>query len=243
MDVDPMAPPAAPPMAPGRVLARKEQVMSAFIDAKRPSRRRRRRLFLLAAFAALFVGATGTTAYALLKPAPVTVLGAGVGCFEKASLRADVAVVSLKGLDPVSRCREVWASGGFGEGRKVPHLVACVYPTSGAVAVVPGRDESVCDRNGFRRPEPGQIDKVVLFDRLRQAIEERLHAVPGGCADAAAATAAVDAELRVRNLTGWRVEFAYRQVPAFPGDRDPGCAGLDYIDGDRQVVQVSVARR
>lgn len=49
--------------------------------------------------------------------------------------------------DPVAACREVWASGGFGEGRDVPPLTACVNE-GGIIAVIPG-DTQVCDRLGL----------------------------------------------------------------------------------------------
>lgn len=203
MDPDALVPPNAPAMSAGRVLARKEQVMTAIMEEPRPVRSpRRRRMVVLAMVAAVLVGGSATAAYALLKPAPITQLSAGVGCFEEASLHSDVAQVDLKGLDPIARCEEVWADGAFGAGRTAPALIACVYP-SGALAIMPGKNAADCEEVGLPQPLPGQIDLLVRFDALKQTIFGKLDA----CPSVKDATELVLSELRSGGHTGWTVEL------------------------------------
>jgi hypothetical protein len=144
-----------------------------------------------------------------------------------------VAVVRLQGLDPVARCRQVWAEGGFGQGRRVPPLIACVYP-SGAVAVIPGKDEREYDEAGFRRPAAGQIDKLMRFEALEDAIRDRLKAVPGGCPTTEVATEIVTSELRARGFTGWTVTVSDVKGPWAPD----GCATFGRFHEDRRVAEL-----
>jgi hypothetical protein len=244
-DHDPtvIAPPA-PDLSADRLQRRTEQVMAAFTRLQPPSaRRRQRRLAAVAVAALALLGLLAVGAYARLRPGPVTQLGAGVGCFAKASLRSDVAVVDLDGLDPVARCQQVWAGGGMGTPRPAPPLVACVYP-SGAVAVLPGRDTATCDKLGLREPAAGEIDRLRRFDAMQQAIERRLGIKHRACVHPATAYRVITAELRAHGFTDWRVE-------RFRMDADGrvfgplaevarrGCAMIGY-QGDRRVVELVV---
>jgi hypothetical protein len=246
-DLDPtVTPPPAPDLPAGRLRRRTDQVMAAFTRLQPPPGRRRRRVAVVAAAALALLGLLAVGAYARLRPGPVTQLGAGVGCFAKPSLRSDVAVVGLDGLDPVARCRQVWAGGGMGRPRPAPALVACVYP-SGAVAVLPGRDAAVCDRVGLREPAAGELDRLRRFDAMRRAVERRLAIGRRACVDPATAERVVTAELRAHGFRDWRVE-RYRMDAAGRvsgplaevGRR--GCAMLGYR-GDRRVVELVVEQR
>jgi hypothetical protein len=150
-------PPPAPELSTDRLQRRTEEVMVAFGQLDPPAALRRhrppRRVVAIADAMLVLLGVLAVGAYARLRPCPVTQLSAGAGCFAEASLRSDVAVVELGGLDPIARRQEVWASGGMGEPRLAPPLVACVYP-SGALAVLPGKDFTTCDRLACTSPRP-----------------------------------------------------------------------------------------
>lgn len=191
----------------------------------------------------VLLGLLAVGAYARLRPGPVTQLGAGVGCFAKASLRSDVAVVELNGLDPIARCQEVWANGGMGKPRPAPQLVACVYP-SGALAVLPGEDPVTCDRLGLREPAPGELDRLRRFDAMQQAVAQRLGIRHNPCVNPDTAYRVITAELRAHGFTDWRVELFWMDTSgrifgplAKVGQQ--GCAVIGF-ENDRRVVQLVV---
>jgi hypothetical protein len=103
--------------------------------AGRPAASRRRRRIVIglvpAVVIALFV-ATAFTTYALTrKPTHLE----SIGCYDRASLSANTAVVSADGRDPVTICAQVWRQGALGA--DVPtQLEACVLQT-GAIGVFP----------------------------------------------------------------------------------------------------------
>jgi hypothetical protein len=89
--------------------------------------------------------ATGFTTYALVRePTHLE----SIGCYGRASLDANVAVVSSDERDPTDVCGEVWRTGGFGEEGKIPQLTACVLDT-GAVGVFPGSPAKTCSELGL----------------------------------------------------------------------------------------------
>jgi hypothetical protein len=237
MEPDALLPPTPPDMPSGRLLARKEQVMEAFHAHRNGSvRRRRRRLVMFGAAAALLVGGTATTAYAMLKPEPVTRMS-GIACFSEASLGSDAAIVELEGRDPIEVCRRLWQEGAMGGSRKAPNLIACVYP-GGALAIVPGKDPAECEAIGMRRPEAGYVDSLVAFDRFQQAVLARFRAQPDGCASERVARQIVEEELRNHNLTGWTIEV--KQSVAGPGGPEPlrpGCFSPGFRT-DTRVVEI-----
>jgi hypothetical protein len=229
MDGDPLLPPVAPPLSPGRMAARREQILGTLVQDKPRRLVRRRRILVLAAVTAALVGASGATAYALLRPAPITQLSAGVGCFDEASLRADVAVVRPDGLAPVDRCRQVWIDE-HGD-RRVPTFVACVY-TSGAVAVFPDTDTGVCARLGLAEPAPGEQQQLIAFDAMHRTIRDRL---AGQCTTVSQAREIVLSELRSAGHATWTVA----QVPSPPADR---CVVDVEFVGNQQLVNLILRR-
>jgi hypothetical protein len=242
-----VTPPPAPDLSADRLQRRKGQVMGAFARLEPPAARWRhrptRRVAAVTIAVLVLLGLLAMGAYARLRPGPVTQLGAGVGCFAKASLRSDVAVVELKGLDPIARCQEVWASGGMGKPRPAPRLVACVY-TSGALAVLPGRDPAICDRLGLREPAPGEVDRLRRFDAMQQAIAQRLQLERSPCVNPATAYRVITAELRAHGFTDWRVEplrmdASGRGLGPLTRVSQQGCAMIGFR-GDRRTVELVV---
>jgi hypothetical protein len=195
----------------------------------------------------LVVAAVSAGAYARSRPGQVTVLEAGVGCFASRSLTADVAVVALNGVDPLARCREVWASGGvdrglwsrllgrLGRDHSVPELVACVYPT-GALAVFPDKDSTGCDQLGLRQPAPGEIAQLQRFDAFRRAVVTRFFA-RSDCVNPNLARRGIQQQLAAHRLVGWRVVSAADVLPGAPEfDRDHPCALVGFRAGEKQVI-------
>jgi hypothetical protein len=247
-DQDPtVIPPPAPDLSADRLQRRTEQVMVAFTWLAPPTARWRhrptRRVAAVAIAILALLGMLAVGAYARLRPGPVTQLGAGVGCFAKASLRSNVAVVELGGLDPITRCQEVWASGGMGRPRPAPQLVACVYP-SGALAVLPGKDPATCDKLGLREPAAGEIDRLRRFDAMQQAITKRLGIQHNPCVNPATAYRVITAELRAHGFSDWRVErfrmdASGRIFGPLAKVGQQGCAMIGF-QGDRRVVELVV---
>lgn len=241
-----LIPPPAPDLSTDRLQRRTDQVMIAFTRLAPAAgwRHRPTRQAVAVAIAVLaLLAIVSVGAYARLRPGPVTQLGAGVGCFSEASLRSDVAVVELGGLDPIARCREVWASGGMGRPRPAPPLVACVYP-SGALAVLPGKDSATCDKLGLREPAVGEIDRLRRFDAMQQAVMQQLGVRHRACVNPATAYRVITAELRASGFTDWRVELLRmdaggRILGPLTKVGQHGCAMIGF-QGDRRVVQLVV---
>lgn len=249
-----MQAPESPGLSPERQRSRRAQVVQGYSQLRRAQRRRRRLAVTVVASALLLIGSLGVAAYAQLRPGRLTTLQSGVGCFEGASLRADVAVVDLKGMDPIQRCRQVWVDGGlrrggvnaildkvFGRQRSAPPLVACVYP-SGALAVLPGRDAATCGRLGLRQPGPGELARLQRFDAFKQAVIDRWFA-HSECVDPRAARTGIERLLETYALDGWRVVTLDEIEPgAGKFDRDRPCALLDFRSDQRLVVLTPDAR-
>lgn len=86
--------------------------------------------------------------------APVATLDLSVapGCYETASLDANVTAVELSS-DPVGLCEEAWRDGAVKSGvSEAPELTVCIGDVGQAPLVFPG-DSSVCERLGLRIPE------------------------------------------------------------------------------------------
>ncbi len=231
MEPEALVPVSAPAMSAGRVLARKEQVMTAIMEERRPARAvRRKRTMVLAMVAAVLVGGSATAAFALLAPAPITQLSAGVGCFEEVSPRSNVVQTDLDGLDPVARCEKLWAEGVFGTGRTAPALVACVYP-SGALAIIPGTNAADCDAVGLPRPQPGQIELLVKFDKFQRSVRGKLDA----CHSVKDATELVLSELNSAGYTDWTVELGAKSG-RWDEAADPDRICRVSFDDDRKVA-------
>jgi hypothetical protein len=111
---------------------RRDHLLAEIAGRAAPSRRRRRLGIALVPAVLLLLGATAFTTYTLTRqPTHLE----SIGCYDRASLDANTAVVSADGRDPVTACAEVWRQGALGP--NVPtQLEACVLQ-SGAIGVFP----------------------------------------------------------------------------------------------------------
>ena len=142
-----------------------ERAAAARIAGRR--RRIRRRVTLGALSFA--VAATGVAAASGVFNTPEQLAGTSVGCYDRPSLEANVAVLSAGEGTPIETCRNVLGTDG--------PLVACA---NGAVAVFPGRP-GTCERLGLE-PLPPEYDaaraKVLAFGRAVRAIETSEACIP-----------------------------------------------------------------
>lgn len=132
------------------VRARREALVSSLrpSGSQRSRRRSWRAHRLTIGIAALLVLGGGAALAAGVFSADEIAVDAGVGCYDRASLRGDAAIFSAA-ADPVAKCARVWREGAMTGGRStdVPHLVACAAAGSPPM-VFPGPD-SVCERLGL----------------------------------------------------------------------------------------------
>jgi hypothetical protein len=82
-------------------------------------------------------------------PAGAGGVDTSVGCYDRASLHANVTIVH--GADPIATCAELWREGivDTRRGPASPHLVACAYDGSSVAQVFPGSGPAVCRRLGL----------------------------------------------------------------------------------------------
>src|ERR671914_1244268 len=134
--------PAQRDLPPGRLQLRKEHLVSEVSMWDRATRQRRRRRALVLVPAVLAVLAiTGFTTYTLTREPTVF---ESVGCFETASMSANVAVVAADGRDPAVICSEVFETGGF-PGVSAPDKLASCVLGSGAIGVFPKSGANTCE--------------------------------------------------------------------------------------------------
>jgi hypothetical protein len=218
----------------GRLQRRKEHLVSEVRAWDRTIQRRRRRLALILVPAALVVlVATGFTTYALVRePTHLE----SVGCYERASLDANVAVVSADERAPTDICGEVWRTGGFGEEGASPQLTACVLPT-GAVGVFPGTVSTTCSELGLAELPASYAAEKTGFAGLRAAIVAKLGEPPSGssrggpqCVGEDDARLFVSRELEVWGYSDWEIEV----VGDFTATRP--CADVSFDTGGKTVI-------
>jgi hypothetical protein len=133
-------------LPPGRLQLRKEHLVSELGIRDRAARKRRRRLVLVLVPAAIvLLGVTGFTTYALTRePTHLE----SVGCYDRASLDANVAVVGADGRDPAEICGEIWAQGALADAPVPDELASCVLDT-GAIGVFPSSGAGTCEKLGL----------------------------------------------------------------------------------------------
>lgn len=208
--------------------------IDAAVSASAPRRTRvpRRRLMLIAA--ALVVLATGSLAVAHFFASPQKLASDGVGCYDGASLRANVTVPNGVG-SPLAECAAVYRS----EGQPVPKLVACAG--NGAVAVFPGRDPALCNRLGLAPLPRGYTAARRSVGRLQQhilAVERS-----ADCIAPDELARRVQIILDRSGWTGWRPVLRLDvasgpcgSVSGLGGDGRRSIAGS--LDPDRRLVMV-----
>jgi hypothetical protein len=178
--------------------------------ARQPAteRRRRRLVIVLVPAVVILLAATAFTAYSLTRePTHLE----SIGCFDRADLAADTAIVSTDGRDPIAICSEVWQQGALGT--SVPErLAACVLQT-GAIGVFPGASRDTCGTLGLAPLPPSYAAEARRFAALRDAIVARLGVPASGsskrgpqCVGKVDALAFVRHMLDTRGFGDWRIE-------------------------------------
>jgi hypothetical protein len=171
-------------------------------------RRRRPWPTLVPAVAVLLLGATAFTAYRLTRSEP-TVLES-VGCYDRASLDANVAVVSPGAGGPIAACRSVWRQGAM-DGPAPRELAACVLST-GPIGVFPSTGGGTCAELGLADVSAKALSEARRFAALSGAIVTKVGAAPSGssrgssiCLSEQSARRVVRHELDARGYSEWAI--------------------------------------
>ena len=209
-------------------------------ELARSTRRRRLVLSLVPAVAVLLTAATGFTAYTLLRTEPSHF--ESIGCYDRASLDANVAVVSSDGSGPIAQCRRLWVKGDIGS--PVPaRLAACVLQT-GPIGVFPSSGPQTCERLGLADVSAAALGESKRFARLQDAIVARIGVPPSGstrgtgCVGEERAHAIVRHELVVHGYADWKVVTAGGEFTA-----ERPCAEVSFDTGAKTVYLVPGLRK
>lgn len=216
------------------VQTHKANLVNELALAKRARSRKRRRFALVLAPALVALAtATGFTTYVLTREATQL---ESIGCFERAELNANTAIVNSDGRSPFEVCTEVWRDGAFGPAATPKRLAACVLE-SGAIGVFPSSGANTCARLGLAPLPSGYAAEARRFAQLRDAIVARLGEPASGssrgsatCVGEGAARRIVRRELDARGYTSWQIEVGGE---GFTPERP--CAEVAF-DGKRNVV-------
>ncbi|HEY7149839.1 MAG TPA: hypothetical protein VH420_10385 [Gaiellaceae bacterium] len=210
------------------------------VSELRPSRRRRLWPTLVPAIAILLVGATAFTAYRLTRDEP-TVLES-IGCYDRASLDANVAVVSPGAGGPVAACRRVWNQGAM-EGPEPRRFAACVLST-GPIGVFPSTGSGTCAALGLADVSSRALAEARRFAALREAIFAKVGAPPSGlsrgsslCLSEQSARRIVRQELDGRGYSDWTITTGGE-----PFSPERPCADVSFDGQEKAVVLLSGTR-
>jgi hypothetical protein len=222
---------------PGREEARARHFVRELSAARR---RRRLVLTLVPALIVLLIAATGFTAYTLLRTEPSHF--ESIGCYDRADLSANVAVVSPDGRSAVEQCRELWLEGDVGS--PVPaRLAACVLST-GPIGVFPSVDDRTCERMGLADLSPRGAAEGRRFVRMRNAVYAQIGTPPSGssrgsshCVGEKSARAIVRRVLDAHGYSDWKIATVGE---AFSGDRP--CADISFDGGSKTALLMAGAR-
>jgi hypothetical protein len=226
-------------LPPGWLHRRREHLVSELGMWDRTARRRRRRLVLILVPAVIvLLGVTGFTTYALTRePTHLESLG----CFDRAALDANVAVVSADGRDPTAICNELWQRGDM-PGAPVPSSLAACVLESGAIGVFPSSGVSTCENLGLADLPASYAAEGKRFARLRDAIVAELGEPASGsslgsskCVGEHDARAIVRRELDAHGYSDWEIEVG---AEGFTAERP--CAEVSFDGGRKVVVLVPV---
>lgn len=127
-----------------------------------PARRRRARTLGLALVAAMLLGGGVAAASGLLGAEDVAI-DAGIGCYDRASLDADVAVIGPR-RDPIAACARVWSDVA-----PPPPLVACTGEDE-PVRVFPGTGPAVCASLGLEPLPEDYAGAAAASAKARRAL-------------------------------------------------------------------------
>jgi hypothetical protein len=150
-----------------------DAIQAAISDPAVARRRRIRRRLVAAVAALLLLG--GSLAAARLLNEPEKLATGSIGCYQDAAMRGGVTIIWPGDRTPVEACAESLREAG----QPVPPLVACAY--NGAVAVLPGGDQSACQRYALEPLPPGYVPalgRVAELERAILAIEREADCLP-----------------------------------------------------------------
>ncbi len=182
------------------------------LDELRPPAARRRRRIVVALVPAVLIllAATAFTTYKLTRtPTHLE----SIGCYDRADLGANVAVVSADGRDPLTICADVWQQGALG--KQAPKaLAACVLQT-GAIAVFPAVGDHTCGSLGLAPLPASYRAEARRFAALRDAVVARLGEPASGsskrgpqCVGRTAAERFVRRALDAQGYADWQIKVA-----------------------------------
>jgi hypothetical protein len=174
-----------------------------------------RRHLLAVAAALLLLG--GTLAAAELLNDPEKLTTGSIGCYQDAAMRGTVAIIWPGDQTPVEACAEALREAG----QPVPRLVACAY--NGAVAVLPGRDQAVCQRQALEPLPPGYTPALGKVAELERAI---LAIVRG--ADCLPPPVLAGRVQRLLDRSGWTGWTTWLRLDVSPGP----CGSVSGVGGD-----------
>ena len=139
-----------------------DAIQAAIADPTVARRRRVRRGLVLTVGTLLLLG--GSLAAAQLLNEPEKLATGSIGCYQDAAMRGSVTIIWPGDRAPVEACAESFREAG----EPVPPLVACAY--NGAVAVLPGRDQAVCQRHALEPLPAGYLPALGRVAELEKAI-------------------------------------------------------------------------
>jgi hypothetical protein len=206
--------------------------------------RRRRRLRLLTtlvpAVVIVLIAATGFTAYRLTRDEPTVF--ESVGCYDRASLDANVTIVNSSAGGPITACRSVWQEGAL-EGPAPHGLAACVLST-GPIGVFPSTGGNTCEQLGLADVSSQALAESRRFDELRDAIVAKVGEPPSGssrgsslCVSEESARRIVRRELDVLGYGEWKIMTGGQPF----SDARP-CADVSFDGVSKTVVLISGTR-
>jgi hypothetical protein len=207
--------------------------------AHRPARRRRRLVVALVPAVVVLLAATAFTTYRLTRnPTHLE----SIGCYDRASLRANTAIVSADGRDPVAICSEVWQQGALGQPAPA-RLEACVLE-SGAIGVFPSTRNGTCGALGLAPLPASYAARARRFAKLQQAIVARLGRPASGsskrgpqCVGMVAAERFVRRALDSGGYGDWEIKFTGGTF-----DSARPCAEPSFDTGAKTVYLVPATR-
>jgi hypothetical protein len=220
---------------PEEWLRRHEAYLVSEVRLQKDLRRRRRRRVALALVPAAVVvlAATAFTTYALTRePTHLE----SIGCYDAASLTANITIVEADGRSPIAICAELWQQGGMRGATTPKQLAACVLQT-GAVGVFPRSGADTCAQLGLADVPASLAAESKRFAALRRAIVTQLGEPANSssprsakCIGETRARAIVRHELDVHGYGDWQIEVA---GDGFTPERP--CAEI-HFDGMRRAA-------
>lgn len=226
-------------LSPEWIERHKNYLRSELDRQPRVERRRRRLTVVLVPAAIVLLAATAFTTYALTRtPSHLE----SIGCYDRADLSANLAVVDADGRTPVAICRDIWRQGALG--KTVPkQLDACVL-RSGAVAVFPRVGADTCGKLGLAPLPASYAAEARRFAGLRDAVASRLGEPASGsskrgpqCLGGTGAEAFVRRELDARGYRDWQIRIS---GGAFSSQRP--CAEPSFDGGAKTVYLIPASR-